>query len=112
MRVPNPTTYDFEGGNQSAATRVLSDLNKNFGRIFGYERLTQANQRENRKLVIHHPTCLSILKNQDFVGGFKDCTGFTTSKEQFLHMSTSNVQWLSQMLWSQVEKHFRVSCRA
>ena len=68
MKFPDPTTYDFEGGNEGAATRVLNDLNKGFGQIFGYERLTRTNQKINQKLVIHHPTCLSILKAQEFCG--------------------------------------------
>ena len=35
IKFPKPTTYDFVGGNEGAAARVLSDLNKSVGRILG-----------------------------------------------------------------------------
>ena len=42
------------GGNEIAAEKVLSDLARNVGRIFGYEKNTQGTVADHR-LVIHTP---------------------------------------------------------
>ena len=41
MKFPSPEK-DFVGGDENAVSRVLKDLSKDFGRIFGYERQTHA----------------------------------------------------------------------
>jgi hypothetical protein len=96
MKFPNPEK-DFQGGLENAASRVLSDLNKNFGRIFGYQKYTQCNKASDQKVVVHHPACHSMLKARRFVGDFKDCTEFT--KDQFLLLSTTGAPGCCGVKW-------------
>jgi len=96
MKFLNPEK-DFVGGNENAVSRVLNDLNKNFGRIFGYQKYTQVNKASDQKVVIHHPACHSMLKARRFVGDFKDCTEFT--KDQFLFLSTTGAPNCCGVKW-------------
>ena len=74
-------------GNVIAAEKILSDLFRNVGRIFGYGKTTQATV-QNRRLVIHHPACKHVLGVAEFVGRFEDCADFTI--EELLELSVKS----------------------
>jgi hypothetical protein len=87
-------------GNEIAAEKILNDLSRNVGRIFGYEKATQGTLK-TRRLVIHHPACKQILGIAEFVGRFQDCTDFTI--EELLKISVRSAEggapWCCASKW-------------